>query len=207
DTRRAGLLLCVRSLCCDPTASNFEPVSSARAREPERGEASLTSSFRRIPPCIALTLFASGVPSIARPEAPPPVEVVHGFDGPPALPAGLVEGRDGAFYGTSGEGGAQAQGTVYRITANGELTILHSFTGGADGTNPQGALVWVGGDFYGTTSGSPPASHGTVFRISTSGALETIFTFSGTDGSGPYATLTLGSDGRLYATTRYDGSL
>lgn len=162
---------------------------------------------RRVPRELGfLAILWSAAPTVGA-QALPPIEIVSSFEGPPALPAsGLVEGPDGAFYGTSGGGGANALGTVYRITAAGELRILHSFAGGVDGAGPQGGLVRVGDDFYGTTSGSPPASNGTVFRISMSGTFATVFSFGGTNGSRPYATLTLGSDGRLYGTTLFGGS-
>jgi uncharacterized repeat protein (TIGR03803 family) len=70
-----------------------------------------------------------------------------------ALPyAGLVQGTDGNFYGTTLEGGANTGcslgagscGTVFRITPGGTLTTLHSFcaqAGCADGGNPYAGLV------------------------------------------------------------------
>jgi len=162
----------------------------------------------RIPPHIAGAFLVTATLALAPVRSHgQTVEIVHSFDGSPALPsAGLVEGPDGAFYGTSGGGGAYGRGTVYRITSAGEATILHSFSGGSDGLGPLGGLLRVGDDFYGTTSGSPPASHGTVFRISTTTPLETIFSFSGTDGSRPFATLIQGSDGWLYGTALFGGT-
>jgi uncharacterized repeat protein (TIGR03803 family) len=155
-----------------------------------------------IPIAAAVVLLLVALPGLAQ-----PVEIVHGFDGPPALTAaGLVEGPGGVLYGTSLGGGAFGMGTVYAITASGDVTVLHSFTGGSDGSAPQGGLVWVGGYLYGTTSYNPPVYNGTVFRIPTAGPLETLFTFSGPDGSRPYASLTLGSDGWLYGTTIYGGT-
>ena len=46
---------------------------------------------------------------------------------------GLVQGSDGNFYGTTYEGGTHGCGTVFKISANGALTTLYSFTGGNDG--------------------------------------------------------------------------
>lgn len=44
--------------------------------------------------------------------------------------------------------------TVFRMTPNGTMTVLHAFTGGADGGNPQAALIQAtDGNFYGTTFG------------------------------------------------------
>ena len=70
--------------------------------------------------------------------------------------AGLVQGSDGNFYGTTfGSGsGPSGNGTVFRISPSGSLTNLWSFTNGADGANPSAGLVQGSdGNFYGTTYG------------------------------------------------------
>src|ERR1019366_5014744 len=54
--------------------------------------------------------------------------------------AGLVQGSDGNFYGTTFGRGANGYGTVFKITPAGALTSLHSFTG-ADGQYPFAGLV------------------------------------------------------------------
>ena len=52
--------------------------------------------------------------------------------------AGLVQGSDGNFYGTTVRGGTNNNaGTVFKISATGALTTLYSFTGGKDGGSPQ----------------------------------------------------------------------
>jgi uncharacterized repeat protein (TIGR03803 family) len=83
--------------------------------------------------------------------------------------AGLVQGRDGDFYGTTINGGASflgiSAGTVFKITSGGSLTTLYSFSG-IDGAYPLGGLVQgSGGDFYGTTYGGGSSGAGTVFKI------------------------------------------
>jgi uncharacterized repeat protein (TIGR03803 family) len=72
--------------------------------------------------------------------------------------AGLVQGTDGYFYGTTAYGGTNFNcsgscGTVFKITAAGALTTLHSFgAAGGGGFDPQAPLVHAAnGDFYGTT--------------------------------------------------------
>jgi len=56
--------------------------------------------------------------------------------------AGLVQGSDGYFYGTTEYGGgANDAGTVFKISTNGILTRLYSFTGGNDGAYPRADLV------------------------------------------------------------------
>jgi uncharacterized repeat protein (TIGR03803 family) len=78
-----------------------------------------------------------------------------------------VEGQDGSFYGTTGNGGPNTNyGTVFRISTNGALTTLYSFTGGNDGGNPPAGLAQGSdGNFYGTTSGGGTNNAGTVFRL------------------------------------------
>jgi uncharacterized repeat protein (TIGR03803 family) len=67
--------------------------------------------------------------------------------------AGLVQGRDGNFYGTTYAGGTNGGlGTVFQISTHGALTSLYSFTYGNDGAYPVAGLVQGSdGNFYGTT--------------------------------------------------------
>jgi uncharacterized repeat protein (TIGR03803 family) len=70
--------------------------------------------------------------------------------------AGLLEGSDGNLYGTTVRGGANLQGTIFKITPGGStLTTLYSFCGQtncADGYNALAALMQAtGGNLYGTT--------------------------------------------------------
>jgi uncharacterized repeat protein (TIGR03803 family) len=136
--------------------------------------------------------------------------VLHSFDGADGEKsfAALVEGRDGNFYGTTSFGGGNANygGTVFKITASGTLTTLHSF-GSGDGTGASaGLLQATDGNFYGTTSGFGVSNTGTVFKITPAGALTTLHTFAGTDGELPYSTLVEGANGDLYGTTEFGAS-
>jgi uncharacterized repeat protein (TIGR03803 family) len=124
--------------------------------------------------------------------------------------AGLVQGSDGNFYGTTVGGGAYTNqygdgfGTVFKISTNGALTTLYSFTGGSDGAGPYAGLVQASdGYFYGTTvNGGTNGSWGTVFKISTNGAPTILYSFAGgNDGGWPTTGLVQGSDGYLYGTT------
>jgi uncharacterized repeat protein (TIGR03803 family) len=80
--------------------------------------------------------------------------------------AGLVQGSEGYFYGTTAYGGAPDLGTVFKISTNRAFTSLYSFTGGTDGANPQSGLVQGSeGYFYGTTPNGGQGGVGTVFRL------------------------------------------
>ncbi|MFZ0314765.1 MAG: choice-of-anchor tandem repeat GloVer-containing protein [Candidatus Korobacteraceae bacterium] len=93
------------------------------------------------------------------------------------------------------------------------FTVLHSFTGGADGANPAAGLtIDHSGTLYGTAEqgGNTPSNCGTtrgcgtVFRVQYRGSgwiLTPIYKFSGTDGLSPLGRLTFGPDGSLYGTT------
>ena len=122
--------------------------------------------------------------------------------------AGLVQGTDGNFYGTTTSGGQSNRGTVFRVTAAGALTTLHSFCsqpGCTDGAAPVAGLIQGSdGSFYGVTS-QGGGSAGTLFSISSGGLLTTLHTFCSQpncdDGSSPVATLIQASDGNFYGTT------
>jgi len=101
--------------------------------------------------------------------------------------AGLVQGSDGYFYGTTSVGGAYTNqygnglGTVFKISTNGALTTLYSFTGANDGANPSTGLVQAGdGYFYGTTLHGGPDNSGTVFRLAVLPTFQAITLTNGT---------------------------
>jgi len=128
--------------------------------------------------------------------------------------AGLVQGGDGNFYGTTVGGGTNFEGTVFKITPSGSLTTLYSFCSQAscvDGAIPYAGLVQGGdGNFYGTTFEGGTNSDGTVFKITPAGSLTTLYSFCSqancADGAFPYAGLVQGSDGNFYGTTFEGGT-
>ena len=122
--------------------------------------------------------------------------------------AGVVQGSDGNFYGTTYEGGSNSYGTVFKMTPTGVLTNLHIFV--HDYTNglwPFSQMIeGTDGFFYGTTSAGGTRGYGTVFKIDSNGNFSTIYSFTnGLDGSDPYAGVYQGSDGNFYGTTEYGG--
>jgi uncharacterized repeat protein (TIGR03803 family) len=125
--------------------------------------------------------------------------------------AGLTPNAGGALYGTTGEGGAASQGTVFKFTHSRRgysEAVLHSFVGGSDGSSPLAGLVCdKKGDVYGTTfSGGEPDNFGTVFEVTRSGNEKVIWAFQpGTDGRAPQASLLI--NGNSLVGTAYDGGV
>lgn len=135
--------------------------------------------------------------------------VVHAFQGPPgdgSLPyAGVILDQNGNLYGTTSGGGTFNLGTVYKIDTAGNETILHSFQGGLDGSNPFGELLRdATGNLYGTTAGDGLSYWGTVFKIDTQGSETVLYQFQGgRDGADPVG-IVQDSDGNFYGAT-YEG--
>jgi uncharacterized repeat protein (TIGR03803 family) len=71
------------------------------------------------------------------------------------FPSALVQATDGNFYGTTGSGGSNGEGEIFRMTPDGTLTVLYSFCSQpscADGSSPGAGLVQdTDGKFYGVT--------------------------------------------------------
>jgi uncharacterized repeat protein (TIGR03803 family) len=139
-----------------------------------------------------------------------------------------VPATNGNFYGTSvgnsgGCGGGNGTcGVAYKITPGGALTIIYDFCSVGvgqsfclDGTTTEGALVLASnGDLYGTNQVYGTYGNGTLFKITPGGALTTLHSFCAiiqndycTDGEPPYSALVQGTDGKLYGTTTYGGTI
>jgi uncharacterized repeat protein (TIGR03803 family) len=125
--------------------------------------------------------------------------------------APLIQGKDGSLYGVTFGGGSSGLGTVYKITPDYTVSILHSFGPEPDGMFPLAVAQAPSGNFYGMTNAGGTANKGTVFEISADGSSYAVLhDFSdGTipnDGAVPDGSLTLGSDGNFYGVTVYGGS-
>jgi uncharacterized repeat protein (TIGR03803 family) len=145
-----------------------------------------------------------------------------GFDGANGgnPEAGLVQGRDGNFYGTTPLGGLRdcqngqndGCGTVFKITTTGALTTVHKFctynnrNGCVGGYFPYAELVLAtDGSFYGDTSGGGRYGDGTIFKITSTGKLTTLNHFDPNGGQSPMAALLQATDGNFYGTTQGGG--
>jgi uncharacterized repeat protein (TIGR03803 family) len=125
--------------------------------------------------------------------------------------AGLTE-LNGTLYGTTQEGGAYKQGTVFAITTSGSQSVLHSFGDGTDGGLPFAGLTVLNGQLYGTTAyggsktpGLSSKTNGTIYTITPSGSEQVLHSFTGGPGGRvPYADLAV-FKGALYGTTLWGG--
>ena len=131
---------------------------------------------------------------------------------------GLIQASDGNLYGTAngGGGGATHYGTVFRVTLDGTLTTIFTFTFDAvtgltpNGANPEAALVQgTDGNLYGTTiNGGQVGGYGTIFKMSTTGTLLMSVTVHGSaEPQFPRAPLIEGTDGNFYGTSYKGGDL
>lgn len=130
-----------------------------------------------------------------------------GSDGASSF-AGLIRDADGNLYGSTGYGGTAGAGTMFKLTASGKHTVLHSFTGKrGDGSLPFDGLVRDRlGCVYGTTmfgGGAHNGSeYGTVFKLNKDGKETVLYRFKGAaDGAYPTADLVRDKAGNLYGTT------
>jgi uncharacterized repeat protein (TIGR03803 family) len=145
--------------------------------------------------------------------------VLFSFSGPDgSSPFGrLLLDKSGALYGTTSGGGTSQAGTVFMLTPQaGDVwteQVLYSFTGGADGGNPEaGVIMDQNARLFGTasTGGTGTLSGGVVFRLDpptvVGGAwTETVLhSFGGADGFRPLSRL-VPRNGALYGTTSAGG--
>jgi uncharacterized repeat protein (TIGR03803 family) len=126
----------------------------------------------------------------------------------PSYPSGsLVLGQDGTLYGTSQGGGSDDHGSVFKLSPDGTLTTLYSFTVSGGGGQPTGGLIMgKDGNLYGTTTLGGSYSHGSVFRITPQGALTILHSFHASDGSDVEAGLWQGQNGELFGSAREGGA-
>jgi len=141
--------------------------------------------------------------------------ILHSFtgaanDGKYPTYTSLLSDKKGSLYGVTEEGGAANGGILYKLSKKGQLTILHSFMGGAaDGCNVLGVPFMDGkGNFYGTTSSCGTSSLGTVWKVSANGTETVLHSFAGgtSDGEYPLAGVIVDGKGNVYGNTETGGA-
>jgi len=96
--------------------------------------------------------------------------ILHDFDPSAYGPnAGVVMDKSGNLYGSTGNGGFQDCGVIYKLAPKPKdkwkYTVLHIFNG-TDGCIPEGNLVLdKKGNLYGGTVGGGAYSNGAVFKL------------------------------------------
>jgi uncharacterized repeat protein (TIGR03803 family) len=144
-------------------------------------------------------------------------KIIHEFEVLKRPSGSLVIDAAGNLYGTTSGGGSAACnggcGVAWKLAPNGRLTVLHQFTGGADGAFPVGLIFGAAGNLYGTAGGGSatcPGGCGVVFKLAPNPdgtwTESVLYTFSGgADGVGPVG-LIFDAAGNLYGTTVGGGS-
>ncbi len=117
--------------------------------------------------------------------------IVHAFDLTEGIgPNWLVPAADGSFYGTASDLGPSeacplnhANGTLFRMTKNGDVTVLHAFCENIDGSRPNSVVIADDGRLYGTCAQDGPLDGdnsnggGTFWRARLNGKVKRLFTF------------------------------
>jgi uncharacterized repeat protein (TIGR03803 family) len=136
--------------------------------------------------------------------------------------AGLIFDQAGNLYSTTQFGGNYGYGVVFKLAPNSDgswtESVLYSFTGGKDGSQPWGGLIFdQQGNLYGTTGGGGNSSCqglfsgcGVVFELAPNSdgtwTESVLHAFTGgKDGEMPEAGLIFDQAGNLYSTTRSGG--
>jgi uncharacterized repeat protein (TIGR03803 family) len=132
------------------------------------------------------------------------------MDGLTSPASSLVEGSDGALYGTMQGGGEDGVGGIFKVKKDGTgFRMLRGFSDTVgDGRYPSGELTkGTNGALYGVAGGGQH-DVGMVYKLNEEGSgFEVVHSFGGIDGdgSGPAAALLKASDGALYGTTQQGG--
>jgi uncharacterized repeat protein (TIGR03803 family) len=143
------------------------------------------------------------------------LSTVYSFDGGPDgenPDTGLIQARDGGFYGTTLSDGPGDGGKVFKVTASGLFASIHDFEY-SNVASPNGLVQASDGNFYGTSKFGGGYGDGTVFKVTPSGMVTILYSFSirpdglsNSDGANPSAALIQASDGNLYGTCSDGGA-
>jgi uncharacterized repeat protein (TIGR03803 family) len=175
---------------------------------------------------IAVLLLTFALPFAPQPSFAAPLTaptVLHTFTGGKdgSYPdSNLTADAAGNLYGTTQIGGADGAGTVFELSPGPndkwQFSVIYTFTGGTDGGNPLGSLVFdAAGNAYSTTSSGGANGLGVVFELTPppQGAPaktwteSVLYSFQGgsNDGAAPFGNVVFDSAGNLYGTTSIGG--
>ncbi len=130
----------------------------------------------------------------------------------------MVEGPDGAFYGTT-DGyaytGLSVAPTIFRVDKAGDLSVIHTLSSTEGITNLSSLILGSDGKFYGVASTGGDPTHcnapynyggcGTLFSVTTSGTFQVLYSFTGgATGAFPNAVIQ-DAEGNLAGVTGGDG--
>ncbi len=175
----------------------------------DRNCGALVRRCRRLLACAAVLASAANMGAVTQAQTLTPIVRFDGADGSEPLP-GLLQARNGDFYGATSSGGADGGGTIFSMTPGGSLDTLVNFNV-VQGRGPKAVLMQaMDGTFYGTTGFGGASSKGSVFKMTPRGAVTILYSFcsqSGcADGELPQAALVQGVDGDFYGTTTSGGA-
>jgi uncharacterized repeat protein (TIGR03803 family) len=129
---------------------------------------------------------------------------------------GLLRDKAGNLYGTTEWCGADSQaGTIFKIDASGNETVLHDFCpqGGqcTDGENPSYTSLAMdkAGNLYGVTAqGGTTEIYGVLYKLDQSGTFTVLHNFSGgaADGCNPVGTPAVDKNGNLHGAAKNCGT-
>jgi uncharacterized repeat protein (TIGR03803 family) len=193
--------------------SGNETVLHSFPSDSEDGEYPLTAGLVNVDGTLYGTTYEGGAYGFGTVFAITPSgeeTVLHSFgpyNGDGRYPTAALIDMKGKLYGTTTEGGAGGEGSVFAISTAGTETVVYGFKGPPDGTNPDAPLTAVTGTLlYGTTSSGGVTGRGTVFAITTSGKETVLHSFGGYgDGDYPGPAGLLNAKGTLYGTTESGG--
>jgi uncharacterized repeat protein (TIGR03803 family) len=170
-------------------------------------------SFSAVDGAVAFTILVVLTLVAAPPTQAQTFKSLYSFANSPdgATPYGaVIKDKLGNLYGTTIAGGSSGAGTVFEVNPKTrQETVLYSFTGGADGSQPLAGLVMdKSGNLYGTTKAGGSTGTGTVFEVNPKTRQETVlYSFTGQpDGATPFSGLVMDKSGNLYGTTFAGGS-
>jgi uncharacterized repeat protein (TIGR03803 family) len=122
--------------------------------------------------------------------------------------AGVIRDAAGNSYGTTSYGGPGYHGTLFKLDATGNMTVLYSFRGGIDGESPAAVIRDRVGNFYGTCLYGGRHDNGTVFEVDKAGKKTTLYAFddrAAGRGLSPNSGL-VAYAGSIYGTTQSGGT-